>query len=227
MTNEIKILSEVKNPRGKSNAHQSSSGFCNTGNCNSGDCNSGDYNSGSYNSNNRNSGNCNSGYHNAGSFNSGDYNSGNCNSGHYNSGNCNSGRHNTGHRNSGCYNSGSFNYGDHNSGVFNTDQNPRIKMFDMESSWTLGDWCMSAACRIMYSCPSSHSAFVSAEDMSNEEKEEHPEYTTLSGYVKTVVVTAKDKQEWWDELSEEDKSAVLSLPNFDADKFYLCTEIRV
>jgi len=39
--------------------------------------------------------------------------------------------------------------------------------------------------------------------------------------------TVEDKQKWWDGLSEDDKNAVKSLPNFDADKFYICTGIKV
>ena len=44
VTNHIKILKEVKNPREKSNLSKSSSGYCNSGNWNSGNCNSGVFN---------------------------------------------------------------------------------------------------------------------------------------------------------------------------------------
>ena len=84
-TNKIKILSEVKNPRVKSNLSESSSGYCNSGDRNSGNGNSGDRNSGNWNSGNRNSGDRNSGNRNSGNWNSGDWNSGDRNSGVFNS----------------------------------------------------------------------------------------------------------------------------------------------
>ena len=36
-----------------------------------------------------------------------------------------------------------------------------------------------------------------------------------------------DKQIWWNELSENDKTEVMNLPNFAADVFYECTGIIV
>ena len=84
VTDHIKILKEVKNPREKSNLSKSSSGYCNSGNRNSGDCNSGNWNSGDWNSGDCNSGNWNSGNWNSGDWNSGDWNSGNRNSGVFN-----------------------------------------------------------------------------------------------------------------------------------------------
>jgi hypothetical protein len=81
--------------------------------------------------------------------------------------------------------------------------------------------------RIMSLCPATHSNFVYEWSMSDEEKENHPEYKTLGGYTKIITVTEEDRQKWWDDLSDSDKQAVMSLPNFDADKFYQCTGIRV
>ena len=71
---------------------------------------------------------------NSSASNSGYCNSGDCNSGNYNSGNYNSGYYNSGYCNSGYCNSGNY-----NSGVFNTEQNPKLKMFDKESNWTFND----------------------------------------------------------------------------------------
>ena len=201
-TNKIAIVKEVKNPREKSNLSESSIGYCNSGNRNSGNWNSGDCNSGNWNSGNRNSGDCNSGNRNSGDCNSGNWNSGNSNSGDWNSGNW-------------------------NSGVFCTSKNPTIKLFDKESDWTMDDWIKSYARDIMLCCPYTHSSFVYALYMTDEEKEKHPEHKTIGGYIKTFVVTTEDKQKWWDELLEEEKKAIIMLPNFDADKFRECTGIEV
>jgi hypothetical protein len=82
------------------------------------------------------------------------------------------------------------------------------------------------AYRIMSHCPVTHSNFINKHDMSDEEKEDHPEYKTLGGYTKIVTVTAEDRQKWWDNLSDDDKQVVMSLPNFDKEKFKKCTEIE-
>ena len=163
------------------------------------------------------SGYCNSGNCNSGNWNSGNWNSGNCNSGNCNSGNCNSGN---------C-NSGDWNSGNCNSGVFNTDTMPKIKMFDKESEWTIQDWKNSKAYYVLCGCPYTHSDFIYEGQMSDEEKENHPEYKTIGGYLKTIVVTKEDKKKWWDGLFDDDKQSVYDLPNFDKNKFKECTEIEV
>ena len=100
-------------------------------------------------------------------------------------------------------------------------------MFDKDSTWTIDDWNDSTARSVMSGCPYTYSDYIYADDMTEEEKEKHPEYKTIGGYVKVFKVTAEDKQKWWDGLSEADKQAVFNLPNFDTDKFYECTKIKV
>ena len=88
-------------------------------------------------------------------------------------------------------------------------------------------WKMSKANDVMSQCPSSYTRFISQSEMESEEKGNHPEYKTIGGYLKTVIVTKEEKQRWWDELPEAKKAAVYALPNFDADKFEKCTGIKV
>ena len=152
--------------------------------------------------------------------------SGYCNSGDYNSGNCNSGYCNSGDFNSGNCNSGYCNSGNFNSGVFNTDKEPTIKMFDKESNWTYYDWCYSDAYDIMRTCPYSYSDFISESNMTTDEKNIHPKYKTIGGYIKTIIVTIEDRQKWWDGLSTSEKETIRALPNFDADKFCKCVGIN-
>ena len=221
-TDKIHIIREVENPGVKTNVNETSTGYCNSGNYNAGDLNSGGRNSGNYNS-----GYINGGSYNTGDRNSGSWNSGSRNTGNWNSGNHNAGNYNSGHCNSGIYNSGDFNSGNHNSGVFNTEKIPTIKMFDKDSNWTINDWCRSTAYSIMEKCPMTYADFIRESNMSKEEKINHPEYKIMGGYTKIITVKAEDKQKWWDDLSDNEKQAVMSLPNFDTDKFYQCTEIRV
>lgn len=230
VTDHIKIVKEIKNPGEKTNLNPSSSGYCNvgdynSGSLNSGDYNSGDYNSGDYNSRTSNSGDYNSGRRNSGNSNSGDYNSGDSNYGNSNSGNHNSGCFNSGHYNSGHFNSGDYNFGDCNSGCFNTDMNPKIRMFDKESNWTIDDWRKSNARLILSGVPTSFSNFVRECYMTDEEKEDHPEYKTIGGYIKTFNITKADRQAWWDGLPQYAKRIIKALPNFDEKKFCMCIGI--
>ena len=197
-TNVIKIIEEVTDEwNRKGNSNSSNSGYRNSGYRNSGDRNSGDRNSG-------------------------DWNSGYCNSGYCNSGDWNSGDRNSGDWNSGDWNSGDWNSGDWNSGLFNSEENPKLKMFNNMSDWTINDWKNSDARHIMNTCPYTHSNFIDKSDMTDEEKENHPEYKTIGGFVKVFIVTKKEKEDWWNKLSDEDKDIIKSLPNFDFDIFRKC-----
>ena len=124
--------------------------------------------------------------------------------------------------NSNSTNSGYWNSGSRSSGLFNTEKNPKIKMFDKDSDWTIEDWIESEARFIMNSCPYTYSDFINESDMTEEEKENHPEYKTMMGYIKTFVATKEDKEKWWNDLSVTDKDIIRALPNFDFGKFRQC-----
>ena len=219
-TNKIVILKELK---WNEVLDMCNSGKGNSGHHNSGNYNSGNRNSGYHNSGNYNSGNYNSGYRNSGYRNSGYYNSGNCNSGYYNSGNCNSGNYNSGY-----YNSGNYNSGYYNSGYCNTNS-PKVRMFNHETEFNFNDESIVRFKEILFDCPQSYeySDFIDKSEMSEEEIIKHPECEIIGGYIKTIIVEA-DKQKWWDEdVSDDDKEFIKSLPYFDADIFYECVGVRV
>jgi hypothetical protein len=50
--------------------------------------------------------------------------------------------------------------------------------------------------------------------MTDCEKSEHPECETTGGFLKKIHYS-KDRQAWWDDLPEDDKAEIKSLPNFD------------
>ena len=187
--------------------------LCNNGCDNSGYRNNGNLNTGNYNSGNRNTGTCNSGNSNSGSCNSGNLNIGNFNSGDRNSGSCNSGS-----CNSGGWNSGDWNSGDWNSGCLNTSAQKYTFIFNklveksvLESAefpsfmfFALAEW-------------------VPARNMSQMEKEQHPEYATVGGYLKKYdykeafrksFENAKRLPNWPEQLK-----MLKALPNFDAKIF--------
>ena len=206
-TNKIHIIREI--------TWQEVLDLVNLGKGCTGFCNSGDYNSGNYNSGDHNSGNCNSGNYNSGNCNSGDWNSGDHNSGYCNSGYCNSGNYNSGDWNRTCFSNGCFN-----------TESPKIFLFNKPSDWTYQDWLYSDARDILINCPSNVLSWIAEKYMTDEEKEQHPEYSVTDGFLKHIEKET-GRQMWWNGLSSNDKETVMSIPNFDADIFFECTGIRV
>lgn len=231
-TNTIKIVKELlwEEVLELVNVGVDNTGYDNTGNHNSGNYNSGENNSGNYNSGDENSGDGNSGDGNSGNWNSGHWNSGDCNCGNWNSGDANTGDCNSGYWNSGNHNSGNGNYGDWNSGdgntgIFNTES-PKMTIFDAPSSWTYNDWETSYARNIMSSAPLNYSIWITADKMTEKEKYLHPDFKITGGYIRCIDLSSR-RQQWWDELPDEKKKIVMSLPNFDATKFEICTGIKI
>ena len=216
-TNKIKIIRELTwhEVLDLVNTGKDCTGSRNSGNWNSGDCNSGSRNSGNWNSGNWNSGNC---------------NSDNCNSGNWNSGNCNSGNWNSGNWNSGNCNSGNCNSGDCNSasncvGCFNTISQP-LMFFDKPSSLTFGQWRNSDACRLLSGIEFSPTEWICSDNMTDVEKKNHPEHETTGGYLK-IRDNGKCCVEWWAGLTDCEKEIIKAIPNFDSEKFYQITGIKV
>ena len=151
---------------------------------------------------------------------------GNRNSGDHNSGNFNSGNSNSGDWNSGNFNSGDWNSGDWNSasnciGCFNTISQP-LKFFDKPSNLTLEQWRKSKAYWLLnYIQPIE---WIYSEDMTEIEKESHPDYETTGGYLKD---NSQCCVEWWEDLTTKKKEIIKGIPNFDSEKFYQITGIKV
>ena len=225
-TNKIKILRKIgwHEVLEIVNSGNDCTGLCNSGNWNSGDWNSGNRNSGDCNSGNWNSGNRNSGNWNSGNRNSGNWNSGDCNSGNCNSGNCNSGNRNSGNRNSGNWNSGDWNSGDCTFGAFNTDET-KICMFDEPTDLSLRDWWNTRAYDILVREPL-NTMWINEKDMSKDEKKNHPEHETQGGYLKDLDNT-EIMNNWWKNLDEDDRAEILTMPNFDSEKFCRCTGVDI
>lgn len=165
---------------------------------------------------------------NSGNHNSGDYNSGYSNSGYSNSGDCNSGNHNSGDYNTGNWNAGDWNVTNYSSGCFNTVE-PKIPLFNKMSDWTMKDWARSKAKDILDNMDVSPVQKIYEGDMTDREKEEHPEYQTTGFYLKKLSQKeiAEKRQQCWDRLSQEEKEIVMAIPNFDKAIFKETTGIDV
>ncbi|MCI6553940.1 MAG: hypothetical protein MR430_10480 [Lachnospiraceae bacterium] len=218
----------------------SESGDCNTGDRNTGSCNTGNYNTGSWNTGNRNTGGCNTGDwntgdRNTGNCNTGDWNTGNRNTGDCNTGNCNTGDRNTGDWNTGNRNTGGCNTGDRNTGdwnksSFNTGcfmtEEQKIMLFDKPSDWTYRDWLNSDARHLLDKIPRNVVEWIHSDDMTDEEKEDHPTHETVGGYLK-VLDESESGQLWWNNLSLDEKNIIMGIQNFDKEKFKKITGIDV
>ena len=167
-----------------------------------------------------NTGNRNTGNRNTGDCNTGDWNTGDCNTGNRNTGNRNTGDCNTGNRNTGDWNKSSF-----NTGCFNTEEQ-KILLFNKPSDMTYRDWYESDARWLLNQIPKDVVEWIWSDNMTDEEKEQHPEYKTTDGYLK-VLDESECGQIWWGSLSDRQKNIIKAIPNFDAEIFFQCTGIRV
>lgn len=127
--------------------------------------------------------------------------------------------------NSGNRNSGNCNITSFSNGCFNTEE-PKIYLFDKPSDWTYRDWINSDAKYILNNMPTDDICWVYSEDMTDEEKEKHPEHETTGGFLRTRSKSS-ERQTWWKRLDEHMKKEVKSIPNFDAKIFKEITGIEV
>ena len=157
---------------------------------------------------------------NTGDCNTGNCNTGNCNTGNRNTGNCNTGDWNTGDCNTGDWNKSSF-----NTGCFNTVEQ-KIMLFNKPSDMTYREWIDSDARYLLNRIPKNVVEWIYSEDMTDEEKAEHPTHETTGGYLK-VLDKSECGQLWWGSLSDRRKEIIKAIPNFDAEIFFQCTGVRV
>ena len=209
-TNKIKIEKELNwnEVLNMVNTGKNCTGFRNTGDCNTGNCNTGDCNTGDWNT--------------------GNWNTGDCNTGDCNTGDCNTGDWNTGNRNTGNCNTGDCNTGNWNTGCFNTVEQ-KIFLFNKLSDWTMKDWINSEARSIFYDIRISPVQKINKKDMTEKEKEQHPEYQTTGFYLKELrsEEIAEERQKYWNQLSQKQKDIVMAIPNFDKEIFKEITGIDV
>ena len=224
-TNKIKIVKEITWHEvldivntGKGNTGFGNTGDWNTGNCNTGNCNTGNWNSGDWNSGDRNSGGWNTG-----NWNTGGWNTGGWNTGGWNSGNWNTGNWNTGNWNTGGWNTGDFNLSENNAGCFNVEEH-KLLFFDKETDLTWYQWQNSRAYDLLRNIDFQPTKWICGEDMTDQEKLDHPSYETTDGYLKKRD-SGKAHQEWWDQLNGDQKQCIKEIPNFDAKKFEMITGI--
>jgi len=91
---------------------------------------------------------------------------------------------------------------------------------------TFEEWRSSEAYRILRKIRFVPARWIWGDEMTDEEKAAHPEYKTTGGYLKIRDNTDCYK-EWWERLTEQEKDVIKNIPNFDAEKFFIITGIKV
>ncbi len=221
VTDKIRIVREVSWQELLTivNEGHDCTGLCNTGNCNTGNRNTGDCNTGDCNTGNRNTGDWNTGNRNTGLCNTGNWNTGNWNTGDCNTGDCNTGNWNTGNRNTGDWNSSNY-----STGFFNNKQQP-IYMFNQPIEIRRENIYSIKGFQILR-WNFENSWWIYSENMTEKEKATHPEHETTGGYLKTVDFRTACSM-MWKKLDNEERAAVIEIPNFDADVFKDITGIDI
>ncbi len=181
-------------------------GCSNTGGWNTGGWNTGDYNTGGRNTGCSNTGCSNTGGRNTGHRNTGDYNTGCWNTGGWNTGDYNTGGWNTGHR---------------NTGYFNTETPKNILVFGKNCDRDLFDNCHKPDFLFF-----NITKWILEKDMTQEEKDKNPTYSTTGGYLKKYDYKEAFKKSW-DEADKEDRVRIKDLPNFCSKMFFEISGIKV
>ena len=99
-------------------------------------------------------------------------------------------------------------------------------MFDELSEMTYRDWLNHPARFILNGVPFDELRWVYSENMTDDEKKEHPEHDVTGGFLKEFDYS-KNRQNWWDELDTDDKKTIKSLPNFNKEKFERIVGIKI
>ena len=166
-----------------------------------------------------------------GNYSTGNYSTGNLSTGHMSTGNystgfCSTGDMSTGNWSTGCRSTGNCSTGNwsisnYSTGHFSTEDYTGFGCFDKpcshrqwrgayKPSWLLFDL----------------TDWVDKSDMTDQEKEDNPTYKSTGGYLK-VYDYQEAFQASYAQATREEQLAIKDLPNFDAEKFYQISGIRI
>lgn len=144
-----------------------------------------------------------------------------------NTGKANTGFCNTGNWNIGNWNSGMFNACNYANGLFNS-KSPKIYMFNKPTKLTFEEFQEKypEAYNLLTYSNFYLTKWIPEWQMTEEEKEAHPEYKTTGGYLKRNDFK-ETCQKMWDRFDKTERNKIKKLPNFDKDIFKEITGIEV
>ena len=174
-----------------------------TGNGSTGNWSTGDRSTGNWSTGNRSTGSWSTGNWSTGNRSTGSWSTGNRSTGNWSTGNGSTGYRSTGNWSISNYSTGHFSTIDYDGfGAFNKPCTPE----EWDDSFKPEFICFDLT------------EWVTTEDMTEAEKQEHKTYKTTGGYLRVYTY----KEAWrkaWDSATPEDKELLFKLPNFDADVF--------
>ena len=129
---------------------------------------------------------------------------------------------NTGNRNTGDGNTGDWNTGDGNTGFFNTEDH-KIYIFNQPSKYTQKEFFNT---NYYSSLISKYLILTEWVNYTEAEKENDKAKELIGGYLKYYDFKGACKT-WWNELTDENKKIILSIPMFDKKIFEEITDIKV
>ena len=171
----------------------------------------GNYSTGNYSTGNYSTGNGSTGNYSTGHGSTGNYSTGNGSTGNYSTGN-----YSTGHRSTGNWSTSNY-----STGHFSTEDYSGFGCFDKPC--TLEEWDAAYKPSWLYF---NLIGWVLEDDMTDEEKKANPTYDTTGGYLKVYDYKGAF-QASYNRATREEQLRIKELPNFDADKFYQISGIRI
>ena len=177
-----------------------------TGNGSTGNESTGDWSTGDWSTGNGSTGDCSTGH----------YSTGDWSTGHRSTGNGSTGNGSTGD-----WSTGSWSTSNYSTGHFSTEDYSGFGCFDKPC--TLEEWHAAYKPSWLYF---NLIEWVPECDMTDEEKESNPTYDTTGGYLK-VYDYKEAFQASYNKATREEQLKIKELPNFDADKFYQISGIRI
>ena len=187
-----------------------------TGNGSTGHWSTGDNSTGNWSTGNRSTGDYSTGYGSTGDRSTGDWSTGDWSTGDYSTGHRSTGDWSTGHRSTGDWSTSNY-----STGHFSTEDYSGFGCFDKPC--TLEEWHAAYKPSWLYF---DLTKWVPECDMTDEEKESNPTYDTTGGYLK-VYDYKEAFQASYNEATREEQLKIKELPNFDTDKFYQISGIRI
>ena len=98
--------------------------------------------------------------------------------------------------------------------------------FDKPTDITFDQWRYSDAYYLLNRINFCPTEWIDSCYMTDEEKTAYPDYETVGGYLKK-----RNNEDccidWWNTLTNKEKNIIKNIPNFNADKFFEITGIRV
>ena len=102
-------------------------------------------------------------------------------------------------------------------------QDPKVKIFDIETDMTMKEVVRTDWYRMLFKYSIDLTKWIENTD---EEKQSDKDKDLIGGYLKTYTYKEACKN-WWNEYTDKEKAIIMSMPNFDKDKFKQITGIEV